>query len=43
MALVASGLAYLVLANPLAWAAFVSGPLLLIWVTGTGVWLTRTA
>jgi len=42
VALVTSGLAYLVLANPLAWTAFVSGPLLLIWVTGTGIWLTRT-
>lgn len=42
VALVTSGLVYLVLANPLAWTAFVSGPLLLIWVTGTGIWLTRT-
>jgi hypothetical protein len=42
-ALVASGLAYVLLANPLAWTAFVSGPLLLIWVTGTGIWLARTA
>lgn len=43
VALVASGLAYVLLASPLAWTAFVSGPLLLIWVTGTGIWLTRTA
>jgi hypothetical protein len=43
VALVASGVAYVLLANPLAWTAFVSGPLLLIWVTGTGIWLARTA
>ena len=43
VALVASGVAYVLLANPLGWTAFVSGPLLLIWVTGTGIWLTRTA
>jgi hypothetical protein len=35
--------AYVLLASPLAWTAFVSGPLLLIWVTGTGIWLARTA
>jgi hypothetical protein len=40
VALVASGVAYVLLANPLAWTAFVSGPLLLIWVAGTGIWLT---
>jgi hypothetical protein len=43
VALVASGVAYVLLANPLAWTAFVSGPLLLIWVAGTGIWLTRRA
>ncbi len=43
VALAASGMAYVLLANPLAWTAFVSGPLLLIWVTGTGIWLTRSA
>jgi hypothetical protein len=43
VALVASGVAYVLLANPLAWTAFVSGPLLLIWVTGTGIWLARAA
>ena len=43
VALVASGVTYVVLANPLAWTAFVSGPLLLIWVAGTGIWLTRRA
>ena len=43
VALVASGVAYVRLANPLAWTAFVSGPLLLIWVAGTGIWLTRRA
>jgi hypothetical protein len=43
VALVASGVTYVALANPLAWTAFVSGPLLLIWVAGTGIWLTRRA
>jgi hypothetical protein len=40
LALLASGCAYLTLSNGLAWTAFVSGPLLLLWVTGTGVALT---
>jgi hypothetical protein len=43
VALTASGLAYVLLANSLGWTAFVSGPLLLIWVTGTGIWLTARA
>jgi hypothetical protein len=40
VAITASGLAYLTLSNALAWTAYVSGPLLLLWVTGTGIWLT---
>jgi hypothetical protein len=40
LALIASGYAYLTLSNPLAWTAYVSGPLLLLWVTGTGVAIT---
>ena len=40
VAITASGLAYLTLSNALAWTAYVSGPLLLFWVTGTGIWLT---
>jgi hypothetical protein len=34
------GYAYLTLTNALAWTAFVSGVLLLLWVTGTGIALT---
>jgi hypothetical protein len=37
LALLASGYAYLTLANQLGWTAFVSGVLLLLWVTGTGI------
>ena len=37
LALIASGYAYLTLTNPLAWTAFISGLLLLLWVTGAGV------
>ncbi len=40
LALAASGYAYLALANGLAWTAYVSGLLLLLWVTGTGIALT---
>ena len=40
MALAASGYAYLTLTNALGWTAFVSGVLLLLWVTGTGIALT---
>jgi hypothetical protein len=36
-ALIASGYAYLALSQPLAWTAYVSGTLLLLWVTGAGV------
>jgi hypothetical protein len=39
-ALTVSGYAYLTLTNALAWTAFVSGILLLLWVTGTGIALT---
>jgi hypothetical protein len=40
VALFASGYAYLALSQALAWTAYVSGTLLLIWVTGLGVALT---
>jgi hypothetical protein len=39
-ALIASGCAYLALSQPLAWTAYASGPLLLMWVTGLGIALT---
>jgi hypothetical protein len=38
IALVTSGLAYLLLWNVLAGTAFVSLPLLILWVAGTGIW-----
>jgi hypothetical protein len=40
LALIASGYAYLTLANALGWTAYVSGPLLLLWVAGAGIALT---
>jgi hypothetical protein len=40
VAIAVSGVAYLTLANALAWTAYISGVLLLVWVTGMGVWLT---
>jgi hypothetical protein len=40
LALAASGYAYLTLSNALAWTAYVSGLLLLLWVAGTGIALT---
>jgi hypothetical protein len=40
LALIASGYAYLTLSNGLAWTAYISGPLLLLWVAGAGVALT---
>lgn len=43
VALAVSGLGYLLLANSLAWAVYVAGPLLLLWVAATGIWLTRSA
>jgi hypothetical protein len=42
VALVASGAGYLLLNTTLAQVVFVSGPLLLVWVTGSGMALTRT-
>jgi hypothetical protein len=39
IALVLSGLAYLLLWNALAGTTFVSLPLLICWVAGTGIWL----
>jgi hypothetical protein len=43
LALIASGAGYLFLNTTLAQAVFVSGPLLLVWVTGAGVALARTS
>jgi hypothetical protein len=43
LALIASGCAYLTRSNALAWTAFISGPLLLLWVAGAGLALTATA
>jgi hypothetical protein len=40
LAITVSGLAYLTLWNALAWTAYISGPLLVLWVTGLGMWLT---
>ena len=42
VALIVSGGGYLLLNTTLAQAVYVSGPLLLVWVTGTGVALART-
>jgi hypothetical protein len=39
IALIPSGLAYLLLWNALAGTTFVSLPLLILWVAGTGIWL----
>lgn len=39
--LIASGYAYLTWSQPLAWTVYVSGPLLLLWVAGLGIVLTR--
>ena len=43
IALASSAVAYLLLANALAWAVYLSGPLLLVWIAATGAWLTATA
>jgi hypothetical protein len=43
VALVVTGTGYLLLNTTLAWAAFVSLPLLLVWVTGAGVAIARTS
>jgi hypothetical protein len=43
LALIASGAGYLLLNTTFAQAVFVSGPLLLAWVTGAGVALARTS
>jgi hypothetical protein len=43
VALIASGAGYLLLNTTFAQAVFVSGPLLLVWVTGAGVALARTS
>ena len=41
IALIPSGLAYLLLWNALAGSTFISLPLLVLWLAGTGLWLTR--
>ncbi len=41
IALVPSGLPYLFLWNGLAGSTFISLPLLVLWLAGTGLWLTR--
>ena len=43
VSLVVSGLSYLLLANAMASAVYIAGPLLLLWITATGIWLTRSA
>lgn len=43
LALIASGCAYITLSNAFAWTAFVSLPLLLLWVAGAGIALTVAA
>ncbi len=43
VALTGSGLGYLLLAPPLAALAYLSPPLLLIWVAGAGLWLAKDA
>ncbi|HMG61335.1 MAG TPA: hypothetical protein VK599_00150 [Streptosporangiaceae bacterium] len=42
VALASSAVAYLFLANALAWTVYLSGPLLLLWVAATGTWLTAS-
>ena len=42
-ALIVSGTGYLLLSSGLAAAAFVSLPLLLVWVTGAGIAIGRTS
>jgi hypothetical protein len=43
VSLAVSGVTYLLLANALSGTVYLSGPLLLAWVTGTGIWLTASA
>ena len=40
-ALAGGGFGYLLLSPALAWLAYVSLPLMLIWVAGMGLWLSR--
>jgi hypothetical protein len=42
IALASSAVAYLSLANALAWTVYLSGPLLLLWIAATGTWLTAS-
>ncbi|MFF1876331.1 hypothetical protein [Leifsonia sp. NPDC058230] len=40
LTLLGSGVSYLLLWNALAWTVYVSGPVLLLWVAGLGLWLS---
>jgi hypothetical protein len=42
VSLAASGVTYLFLLNGLSGTVYLSGPLLLAWITGTGIWLTAS-
>jgi hypothetical protein len=42
IALASSAVAYVFLANALAWTVYLSGPLLLLWIAATGTWLTAS-
>jgi hypothetical protein len=43
VSLALSGVTYLLLLNTLSGTVYLSGPLLLAWITGTGIWLTVSA
>ena len=43
LTLFASAISYLFLVESGAWAVYVSGPLLLLWVAGVGIWLSSAA
>jgi hypothetical protein len=43
VSLLASGITYLLLAGSLAWTAYCSGSLLLLWIAATGGWLAISA
>ncbi len=41
VSITASGVSYLCLESSFAWLVYISGPLLLAWVTGVGLWISR--
>lgn len=43
LTLTVSGGAYLLLAGSASWTVYLSGPLLLLWITATGVWLRASS